>query len=76
MAQLNKSVFLLALFWLFVQPRRTMSYKQNGSRRHKIEKSWYKVTNWRSDKNELTKRGDFVIFYAGRATDEWRPSKT
>jgi hypothetical protein len=53
-----------------------MPYKHNESRRHKIVKSRYKVTNWHDYNNGLRQRGDFSIWFTEEALAEWRPVKT
>jgi hypothetical protein len=54
----------------------TMPYKHNESRRHKIKKSCYKVTNWHDYNNGLRKRGDFTIWFTEEAIADWHPAKT
>ena len=53
-----------------------MPFKHNESRRHKIEKSHYKVTNWSEYNDALRRRGDFTIWFTEEAIAEWRPAKT
>ena len=54
-----------------------MPYKHNESRRHKIEKSRYKVTNWHEyNNNGLRRRGDITIWFTETAIAEWRPTRT
>jgi hypothetical protein len=54
-----------------------MPSKHNESRRHKIEKVCYKVTNWHDYNNGLRKRGDFTIcFFTEETIAEWHPAKT
>jgi hypothetical protein len=53
-----------------------MPYKHNESRRHKIKKSGYKVTNWHDYNNGLRQRGDFTIWFTGEAIADWHPAKT
>ena len=53
-----------------------MPYKYNESRRHKIEKSRYKVTNWHDYNNGLRRRGDITIWFTKAAIAEWRPIMT
>jgi len=53
-----------------------MPYKFNESRRHKIKKSRYKVTNWRDYNDALRQRGDFTIWFTEDAIAGWRPAKT
>ena len=53
-----------------------MPYKHNESRRHKIEKSRYKVTNWHEYNNGLRQRGDLTIWFTEEAINNWRPAKT
>ena len=44
-----------------------MPYKFNESRRHKIKKARYKVTNWTDYNNALRKRGDITIWFTEEA---------
>ena len=53
-----------------------MPYKYNESRRHKIDKPIYKVTNWKDYNNSLRKRGNFTIWLTGEAIAGWHPAKT
>jgi hypothetical protein len=49
-----------------------MPYKHNESRRYKIVKSGYKVTNWHDYNNGLRQRGDFTFWFgiSGIATEK------
>jgi Transposase DDE domain len=53
-----------------------MPYKHNESRRHKIEKYRYKVTNWHEYNNGLRRRGDITIWFTEAAIAEWRSTRT
>lgn len=53
-----------------------MPYKFNESRRHKIKKALYKVTNWAEYNDALRNRGDITIWFTQDAVDHWRPAKT
>jgi hypothetical protein len=53
-----------------------MPYKHNESRRHKIKKSRYQVTNWHDYNNGLRQRGDFSIWFTEEAIAGWHPVKT
>jgi hypothetical protein len=53
-----------------------MPYKFNESRRHKIKKALYKVTNWAEYNDALRNRGDITIWFTQDAVDNWRPAKT
>lgn len=53
-----------------------MPYKYNDSRRHKITKAKYKVTNWRDYNNALRRRGDITIWFTEDAIARWHPEKT
>lgn len=53
-----------------------MPYKYNESRRHKIKKSRYKVTNWHDHNNGLYQRSDFTIWFTEEAIIDWRPART
>jgi hypothetical protein len=79
---LNKSVFQHSS-WLYgiilglpLHSQYTMPYKHNESRRHKIKKSRYKVTNWHDYNNGLRQRGDFTIWFTEEAIADWHPEKT
>lgn len=52
-----------------------MPYKHNESRRHKIQKSGYKVTNWKEYNQALRDRGDITIWFTGDAIRDWHPEK-
>jgi hypothetical protein len=66
----------MASFWINYSRRfHTMPYKHNESRRHKIKKSGYKVTNWHDYNNGLRKRGDFTIWFTEEAVVDWHPAK-
>ena len=53
-----------------------MPYKHNESRRHKINKPRYKVTNWADYNNALRRRGDITIWFTEEAIANWRPART
>src|SRR6201995_898926 len=53
-----------------------MPYKHNQSRRHKIEKSRYKVTNWPEYNKALRQRGDVTIWFTEEARAAWHPART
>ena len=81
-ALLNKSVFQHSS-WLYgiilnllLHSQHTMPYKHNESRRHKIKKSRYKVTNWHDYNNGLRQRGDVTIWFTEEAIADWHPEKT
>jgi hypothetical protein len=81
-ALLNKSVFQHSswlygiILGLLLQSQHTMPYKHNKSRRHKIKKSSYKVTNWHDYNNGLRQRGDVTIWFTEEAIANWHPEKT
>ncbi|HVK53487.1 MAG TPA: transposase [Burkholderiales bacterium] len=50
--------------------------KHSESRRDKIQKSRYRVTNWRDDNNALRRRGDITIWFTEEAIAARRPAKT
>jgi hypothetical protein len=52
-----------------------MPYKFNESRRDKITKTTYKVTNWKEYNNALRKRGDFTMYFSENAIAGWRPEQ-
>jgi len=53
-----------------------MPYKHNESRRHKIEKARYKVTNWPEYNKALRQHGDITIWFTEEALAAWHPAKT
>ncbi len=53
-----------------------MPYKHNESRRHKIEKPRYKVTNWPEYNTALRNRGNFTVYFTEEAVNEWDSTKT
>jgi hypothetical protein len=53
-----------------------MPYKHNRSRRHKIEKTRYKVTNWPAYNKALCQRRDITIWFTEEALAAWHPGKT
>lgn len=53
-----------------------MPYKFNESRREKITKAKYKVTNWPEYNNALRQRGDFTMYFAEETIAGWRPKRT
>jgi hypothetical protein len=53
-----------------------MPYQHNESRRHKIEKARYKVTNWPEYNKALRQRGDIAIWFTEEALTVWLPVKT
>jgi hypothetical protein len=52
-----------------------MPYKQNESRRHKIKKTGYKVTNWKEYNEALRNRGDITVWFTPEAIADWHPEK-
>ncbi|MET3120180.1 hypothetical protein AAKU64_004428 [Undibacterium sp. GrIS 1.8] len=52
-----------------------MPYIFNESRREKITKSKYKLTNWREYNEALRRRGDFTIYFTEDAIAGWQPAK-
>jgi len=53
-----------------------MPYKHNEKRRHKIQKSRYKVTNWKDYNQSLQNRGNITVWFTEEALQEWTPQKT
>jgi hypothetical protein len=53
-----------------------MPYKHNESRRHKIEKARYKVTNWPEYNKALRQRGYITIWFTEEALAAWHLAKT
>ena len=52
-----------------------MTYKHNESRRHKIDKARYQAANWRDYNNALREHGDFTVYFAEEAIDDWHSAK-
>jgi len=52
-----------------------MPYKYNDSRRHKFEKTKYRVTNWSEYNDALRKRGDITVWFTDAAIDAWVPDR-
>jgi Transposase DDE domain len=79
---LNKQFFSIqAVYmtssWIHYSNRfHAMPYKHNESRRHKIKKSRYKVTNWHDYNNGLRQRGEVTIWFTEEALADWYPEKT
>lgn len=48
-----------------------MPYKFNACRRHKFEKTRYRVTNWGEYNESLRKRGDLTIWITAEACQLW-----
>ncbi len=53
-----------------------MPYKHNEKRRHKIQKSQYKVTNWKAYNQALRDRGNITLWFTEEAIEKWTPEKT
>ena len=53
-----------------------MPYKFNEGRRDKIEKSRYRVTNWKEYNQALRDRGDITIWFTEEAIRNWHPPKS
>jgi len=53
-----------------------MPYKHNEKRRHKIQKSQYKVTNWKEYNQALRDRGNITVWFTEEAIQQWTPEKT
>jgi hypothetical protein len=52
-----------------------MPFKHNESRRHKIQKSRYKVTNWAEYNQGLRNRGNITFWFTEEAIEKWHPEK-
>ncbi|MDR3371710.1 transposase [Rhodoferax sp.] len=52
-----------------------MPYKHTESRRHKLTKPKYKVTNWPEYNDPLRQRGDMMIWITEEAVEQWHPVK-
>ena len=49
-----------------------MPFKHNASRRHKIPKTKYRVTNWPEYNEALRRRGDVTVWFDLAAVSGWR----
>src|ERR1700678_3967060 len=55
---------------------RSMPYKFNESRRHKIPKARYRVTNWPEYDAALIRRGSLTVWFTEEAIAAWHASPT
>ncbi len=55
---------------------RSMPYKFNKSRRHKIPKVKYRVTNWPEYDAALVKRGSLTVWLTEEAIEAWQAPAT
>lgn len=53
-------------------PRLSMPHKYNATRRHRIPKVRYRVTNWPAYEVALTQRGSLTIWFTQEAIEAWR----
>ncbi len=53
-----------------------MPYKFNASRRHKIPKTRYRVTNWPEYDAALMRRGDLTVWFTEEAVAAWHAPAT
>ena len=53
-----------------------MPYKFNESRRHKIPKARYRVTNWPEYDAALIRRGSLTVWFTEEAVESWRAPST
>jgi Transposase DDE domain len=53
-----------------------MPYKFNGSRRHKIPKAKYRVTNWPEYDAALIRRGSLTLWFSDEAIEAWHAPAT
>ena len=53
-----------------------MPYKFNESRRHKIPKARYRVTNWPEYDAALVRRGSITVWFTDEAVAAWRAPAT
>jgi hypothetical protein len=53
-----------------------MPYKFNASRRHKIPKARYRVTNWPDYDAALMRRGDLTVWFTAEAVAAWHAPAT
>src|SRR5271169_229341 len=53
-----------------------MPYKFNASRRHKIPKARYRVTNWPDYDAALMRRGDLTVWFTEEAVAAWHAPAT
>ena len=52
-----------------------MPHKHTDSRRHKLKKAKYSVTNGSEYNDALRKRGDITIWFTDEAIDAWVPDR-
>ena len=53
-----------------------MPYKFNESRRHKIPKAKYRITNWPEYDAALMRRGDLTVWFTEEAVEAWHAPAT
>ena len=53
-----------------------MRYKFNESRRHKIPKARYRVTNWPEYDGALVRRGTLTVWFTEEAAAPWHAPAT
>ena len=53
-----------------------MPYKLNESRRHKIPKARYRVTNWPEYDAALVQRGSITVWFTEEAVAAWHAPAT
>src|SRR3954469_22734921 len=53
-----------------------MPYKANETRRHKIPRARYRVTNWPEYDRALQQRGSLTVWVTPEALAAWHPPKT
>ena len=52
------------------------NYKFNESRRHKIPKARYRVTNWPEYDAALIRRGNLTVWFTEEAVEAWHAPAT
>src|ERR671912_455327 len=55
---------------------RSMPYKANEARRHKIPRARYRVTNWPDYDRALQQRGSLTVWVTPEALAAWHPPRT
>jgi hypothetical protein len=53
-----------------------MPYKFNESRRHKIPKARYRVTNWPEYDAALMRRGSLTLWFTEEAVEAWHGTRS
>src|ERR671926_1127871 len=62
--------------WRDVQHWKSMPYKFNESRRHKIPRARHRVTNWPDYEAALVRRGSLTVWFTEEAVAAWHAPAT